>query len=424
MNSRKLMYLPAGIFIGCILALTVSSMAEDTELDSEPRVFPYNGYLEFNGAPLNGLVDLMFTVTDQGECSFSEEHDNVSVFAGRFVTNIGSVNGDVDGCVFDSEQVYIQVAVRNADEEGDYTALVGQQRIHPVPFAYWAAEGSDMKIDGGATIAGATTIGGPTTINNTLTISGDINDSNGSVVINDGLTVNGAIQPRAGNNAIDWADNVFGGSGDDAWIKYYRDGSGEDTALQIGIDNDGVDNIEFYQQGAVRMNIEGGNVATSGNINVGNNANVSGNLNVSGNVDIVGNVQLDGSLVNTNSNSDVTVNDNLDVNNSLNVDGSAKVDVNFEVDGTTTLDGNVSLSRCRICLFYSGDNLDKRGKACIKMIPGQASILNMRGNDNDDDHLGLAFVCDNGNTEGLDAPSNDNDGDGVWPVADRNIVNF
>ena len=32
----------------------------------------------------------------------------------------------------------------------------------------------------------------------------------------------------------------------DAWLRYYRDGGGGDTALQLGISNDGHDEMELY----------------------------------------------------------------------------------------------------------------------------------------------------------------------------------
>ncbi|MEO1272546.1 MAG: hypothetical protein AAFX99_30995, partial [Myxococcota bacterium] len=88
--------LPAGILFGLVLALALSSSAEDTELDSGPRAVPYNGILEYNGQPLNGQADLHFTLTDvpggQGaSCIFTEEHDNIVAYSGRFSVNIGSI---------------------------------------------------------------------------------------------------------------------------------------------------------------------------------------------------------------------------------------------------------------------------------------------------------------------------------------------
>ena len=69
----------------------------------------------------------------------------------------------------------------------------------------------------------------------------------------------GEIQ-LSGGYGIDWEDNPGGGGSDDAWIRYLRDGAGENTELQIGIANDSDDNIAFYQLGQERMTLVDGRV--------------------------------------------------------------------------------------------------------------------------------------------------------------------
>ena len=69
----------------------------------------------------------------------------------------------------------------------------------------------------------------------------------------------GEIQ-LSGGYGIDWEDNPWGGDGDDAWIRYIQDGSGDDAELQIGIANDSSDNIAFYQGGSERLTIWSGNI--------------------------------------------------------------------------------------------------------------------------------------------------------------------
>ena len=75
----------------------------------------------------------------------------------------------------------------------------------------------------------------------------------------DKLEVAGGYIVPAGGYGLNWRDNIWGGSGDDAWIRYYQE-SGENTKLQIGINNDADDDLEFYQAGAARMTIYNGNV--------------------------------------------------------------------------------------------------------------------------------------------------------------------
>lgn len=68
---------------------------------------------------------------------------------------------------------------------------------------------------------------------------------NGGLQVTSGLTVDQNIQPSHGNadnKGINFAQDIGGGSGDKAYIRYYAE-SGEDTRLLIGIENDSVDDI-------------------------------------------------------------------------------------------------------------------------------------------------------------------------------------
>lgn len=72
----------------------------------------------------------------------------------------------------------------------------------------------------------------------------------------------GAIMPAIGGTAMSgiyFPPNPGGGSGDDAFVRYYLS-SGEDTNFDIGTSNDGQDRIRFIQWGAARMALYNGNV--------------------------------------------------------------------------------------------------------------------------------------------------------------------
>lgn len=83
------------------------------------------------------------------------------------------------------------------------------------------------------------------------------------------LTVeNGSIRPAIGNtqdSGISFPTDIGGGSGDEAFIRYYVE-SGENTKLSIGTNNDFDDDISFFQAGAERMNIYNGNVGIGINL--------------------------------------------------------------------------------------------------------------------------------------------------------------
>lgn len=89
------------------------------------------------------------------------------------------------------------------------------------------------------------------------------------------------IQPVVGHTAtagIIWPANPGGGTLDSAWIRYYVE-SGENTKLQIGVGNEGNDDISFYQQGAERMNIVNGNVGV-GTTSPASKLHVAGKIRV------------------------------------------------------------------------------------------------------------------------------------------------
>ena len=102
------------------------------------------------------------------------------------------------------------------------------------------------------------------------------------------LTVAGAITPSLGNsqtNGIIFPKDPFGGSGDAAWIRYYRRGSsGEATTFEIGTSNDVDDHIAL--------------MPGSGGVGIGTNNPGSYKLNVQGNQYLSGDLTIQAGTVN------------------------------------------------------------------------------------------------------------------------------
>ena len=101
---------------------------------------------------------------------------------------------------------------------------------------------------------------------------------NGGLQVTSGLTVDQNIQPSHGNadnKGINFAQNIGGGSGDKAFIRYYVDGGGENTRLHIGIENDAEDDL-YLDSGLVHTSgaftVNGTCTATSFS---GNGANIT-----------------------------------------------------------------------------------------------------------------------------------------------------
>ena len=83
--------------------------------------------------------------------------------------------------------------------------------------------------------------------NSTYLIStGSLFDIKTAAKVNGNLEVTSKIEPSSGNadtKGIFFPQNIGGGSGDKAYIRYYVDGSGENTRLHIGIENDADDDL-------------------------------------------------------------------------------------------------------------------------------------------------------------------------------------
>ena len=87
-------------------------------------------------------------------------------------------------------------------------------------------------LNAGTTTTGTTTTG--STTSQDLTITNNLTLSSGN----------------ADNKGLIFPTDIGGGSGDKAYIRYYVDGSGEDTRLHIANENDGADDI-YLQAGLV-----------------------------------------------------------------------------------------------------------------------------------------------------------------------------
>jgi len=115
-----------------------------------------------------------------------------------------------------------------------------------------------LEVSGNLAVTGTSTLTGNVTANASLTVQGTTQLSNTLTVtkkatLQDDLDVTGnlkvskAITPNYGNDensGIVFPKNPYGRGGDEAWIRYYREGgSGEACILEIAIGNDTNDHI-------------------------------------------------------------------------------------------------------------------------------------------------------------------------------------
>ncbi|WP_224241986.1 hypothetical protein [Hyalangium gracile] len=98
------------------------------------------------------------------------------------------------------------------------------------------------------------------------TITGSLTLSGGHLTV-----TGGTIMPRVGNSTgagIQFPVNSAGGSGDEAYIRYYPV-SGEVMKLMIGIDNDPDDTLGLWQQGGERLTVRNGIVDVKTSLGIG-----------------------------------------------------------------------------------------------------------------------------------------------------------
>lgn len=98
--------------------------------------FTYQGVLENNGAPANGVYDLRFQLTDASTLGIllqTIEFNDVPVSDGIFTVQL-----TFDTAHFAGEQRWVAVGVRDGASAGAYTSLNPRQPLHAAPFAIYA----------------------------------------------------------------------------------------------------------------------------------------------------------------------------------------------------------------------------------------------------------------------------------------------
>ncbi len=149
--------------------------------------------------------------------------------------------------------------------------------------------GGNLKVSGNITATNATLTGNiqatGTIAGNSLTVAGKISANDAELTSN--LSLSGAIKPSAGNKAtrgIMFPENLGGGSGDAAWIRYYSrnpDAANntpekEQLTLEIGTANDPDDHIALMPSGNVGI----GTINPAAKLQVGDTINHRNNYNL------------------------------------------------------------------------------------------------------------------------------------------------
>jgi len=130
------------LLLGSLLALSSSTFAEPIG-----TAFTYQGELQQLGNPANGTFDFQFDLynvaIDGSPVTTTVQSDDAVVVDGIFTVelNFGSA-------VFNGDQLWLEIAVRDGSSEGDFSALSPRQLITATPFAVQALTVPDGSITG------------------------------------------------------------------------------------------------------------------------------------------------------------------------------------------------------------------------------------------------------------------------------------
>ncbi|MBI2398894.1 MAG: collagen-like protein [Xanthomonadales bacterium] len=120
--------------------------------------FTYQGRLQDNGTPANGLYDLSFTLHDVPTGLGTIVIDPVQLDDVPVENGIFSVTLDFGGGLFNGQRRWLEISVREGASIGAYETLAGRQELTPAPYALYALSGNP----GPAGPTGATGPQGPT----------------------------------------------------------------------------------------------------------------------------------------------------------------------------------------------------------------------------------------------------------------------
>lgn len=250
-----------GAFLGAAAMVSLSSVAREDGVDASARTIPYAGFVDFQGDPHNGTVDLQFSLSGPEGYSWSETHEVVLVNHGRFAVNLGEASGEVPDWIFDTTELYIEVEIRNDDSEA-WVSLDGKQRVHPDAFAYWATEADQFTADGIVDVSGTVTATGATA-------------NFGDLIVQQSFDVDGVVRPAGG---------------EDGGIEFVWSGGGEvGASIELVEDGNGVW-LDYEVSSGKSIRFEAGDHFTA----TGNGASLTGAITIPSNLklDIGGEVVL------------------------------------------------------------------------------------------------------------------------------------
>ncbi len=269
----------ATLIKACVLmALAVFSLQSSTA-SAQGTAFTYQGQLQNNGSPANGIYDLKLLIYDSstGDNILAGPVTNtaVAVTNGLFTTIV-----DFGAGAFTGGSNWLHLGVRT-NGAANFTALSPRQQLTATPYAIYAENASAAGLSGTVSLA---QLPGVVVTNNETSVA------LGSVAVSGNSQSGGlAVDPTAQNSGTIGSYSLTFGA--------VVGSSGEGIASKR---TNGVNDLEFYTDWGNRMTIlNNGNVGINTN-NPTATLDVNGGLHISGMVGLNGGLNLDQYAHNTN----------------------------------------------------------------------------------------------------------------------------
>lgn len=160
----------------CVLALLAAALVSAANMAHaqmggvDGRQLAYEGRLDLDGVPANGLYDMrmgLFTLdggattcldaVDAGACgAWWTEFAGVLVDHGVFQVVLGA-NGGIPDLVLQRDDLYVAMAVKGSSDS-TFTLMAGTHRLQAVPFVARVAAARDFKVTGHLVVRGNQTM--------------------------------------------------------------------------------------------------------------------------------------------------------------------------------------------------------------------------------------------------------------------------
>ena len=113
MNLRPLIAIALVAVTAAAAASIYRTASADPAVDNVPLVFPYDGYIELDGQPLTGTLDMRFTLYDGTTNLWQETHagaEAVAIYLGQFSVMLGETT-DLTTAVLETEPLTVGIEI-------------------------------------------------------------------------------------------------------------------------------------------------------------------------------------------------------------------------------------------------------------------------------------------------------------------------